>query len=88
MTSQPTTPALVPTVTGDQITPERRIWIDQNGVTTCDHHAGFYLAWNIRTNPTATHVITPLADWIATSSAHSTCEECPGGIFSPTPGAP
>ncbi|MGJ9374366.1 hypothetical protein [Nesterenkonia sp. CF4.4] len=54
-----------------------RVWINANGETRCDVHAGHYLTTAINAAPHGGHHLTALADWVAATTAEATCETCP-----------
>lgn len=54
-----------------------RVWINVNGETRCDVHAGHYLTAAITAAPHGGRHLTALGDWLATTTDQATCETCP-----------
>lgn len=54
-----------------------RVWINGNGETRCDLHAGHYLTAAITAAPHGGRHLTALGDWLATTTDQATCETCP-----------
>ena len=52
------------------------VWINNNGMTRCEAHAGFYLRSQIKANPDAVEHDTPIENWVRDTSGEVTCEDC------------